>query len=170
MAIQGKKLSELTEQVSNIQGKERIYVSDGSGKPKFIETNQLAKPSDIPDVSGFITKQQADGYYQPKGSYATTTQLADKADKVSTENVSEDTKEIQPNRYYIFGEKVSLTITLAAGEEGKLAEYMFEFTSGTTPTTLNLPESVKWMGDNTIEASKTYQVSIVNNIAVLGGA
>jgi hypothetical protein len=47
---------------------------------------------------------------------------------------------------------------------------MFEFTSGTTPTTLNLPESVKWMGDNTIEASKTYQVSIVNNIAVLGGA
>lgn len=39
MAIQGKKLSELTEQVSNIQGKERIYVSDGSGKPKFIETN-----------------------------------------------------------------------------------------------------------------------------------
>lgn len=79
MAIQGKKLSELTEQVSNIQGKERIYVSDGSGKPKFIETNQLAKPSDIPDVSGFITKPQADGYYQPKGSYATTTQLADKA-------------------------------------------------------------------------------------------
>lgn len=63
MAIQGKKLSELTEQVSNIQGKERIYVSDGSGKPKFIETNQLAKPSDIPDVSGFITGLQADEKY-----------------------------------------------------------------------------------------------------------
>lgn len=63
MAIQGKKLSELTEQVSNIQGKERIYVSDGSGKPKFIETNQLAKPSDIPDVSGFITGLQADKKY-----------------------------------------------------------------------------------------------------------
>lgn len=63
MAIQGKKLSELTEQVSNIQGKERIYVSDGSGKPKFIETNQLAQPSDIPDVSGFITGLQADKKY-----------------------------------------------------------------------------------------------------------
>lgn len=63
MAIQGKKLSELTEQVSNIQGKERIYVSDGSGKPKFIETNQLAKPSDIPDVSEFLTPTQADGKY-----------------------------------------------------------------------------------------------------------
>jgi len=64
----------------------------------------------------------------------------------------------------------TLTLTLAAGEENKLSEYMFEFTSGTTPTTLTLPESVKWIGDNTIEASKTYQVSIVNNIAVLGGA
>nr|DAX15141.1 MAG TPA: hypothetical protein [Bacteriophage sp.] len=64
----------------------------------------------------------------------------------------------------------TLTLTLAAGEENKLYEYMFEFTSGTTPTTLTLPESVKWIGSNTIEASKTYQVSIVNNIAVLGGA
>jgi hypothetical protein len=64
----------------------------------------------------------------------------------------------------------TLTLTLAAGEENKLSEYMFEFTSGTTPTTLTLPESVKWIGGNTIEASKTYQVSIVNNIAVLRGA
>lgn len=71
MAIQGKKLSELTEQVSNIQGKERIYVSDGSGKPKFIETNQLAKPSDIPDVSSFITGLQADK------KYATIDQIGD---------------------------------------------------------------------------------------------
>lgn len=133
-------------------------------------------------VSDKLTKTQADGYYQPKGDYALKSELPDtsqfatkdevsvKADKVSTENVSETTKELQPNRYYIFGEMPSLTITLAEGEEGKLNEYMFEFTSGTTPTTLTLPESVKWMGEHTIEASKTYQVSIVNNIAVIGGA
>nr|DAW10684.1 MAG TPA: hypothetical protein [Caudoviricetes sp.]DAY73210.1 MAG TPA: hypothetical protein [Caudoviricetes sp.] len=63
MAVNGKKLSELTDKVSDIQGTERIYVSDGSGVPKYIETNQLAKPSDIPDVSGFITSTQADGKY-----------------------------------------------------------------------------------------------------------
>lgn len=63
MAVNGKKLSELTDKVSDIQGTERIYVSDGSGVPKYIKTNQLAKPSDIPDVSGFITSTQADGKY-----------------------------------------------------------------------------------------------------------
>lgn len=63
MAVNGKKLSELTDKVSDIQGTERIYVSDGSGVPKYIETNQLAKPSDIPDVSSFITSTQADGKY-----------------------------------------------------------------------------------------------------------
>lgn len=104
------------------------------------------------------------------GQLATKTELSSKANKVSVENVSENTKELQPNKYYIFGEMETLTLTLAAGEENKLSEYMFEFTSGTTPTTLTLPESVKWIGGNTIEASKTYQVSIVNNIAVLGGA
>lgn len=71
MAANGKKLSELTDKVSDIQGTERIYVSDGSGVPKYIETNQLAKPSDIPDVSGFITSTQADG------KYATLAQVGD---------------------------------------------------------------------------------------------
>lgn len=104
------------------------------------------------------------------GQLATKTELSSKANKVSVENVSENTKELQPNKYYIFGEMETLTLTLAAGEENKLSEYMFEFASGTTPTTLTLPESVKWIGSNTIEASMTYQVSIVNNIAVLGGA
>lgn len=104
------------------------------------------------------------------GQLATKTELSSKANKVSVENVSENTKELQPNKYYIFGKMEKLTLTLAAGEENKLSEYMFEFASGTTPTTLTLPESVKWIGSNTIEASKTYQVSIVNNIAVLGGA
>lgn len=71
MTANGKKLSELTDKVSDIQGTERIYVSDGSGVPKYIETNQLAKPSDIPDVSGFITSTQADG------KYATLAQVGD---------------------------------------------------------------------------------------------
>lgn len=78
------------------------------------------------------------------------------------------TKQINPNTFYKFGEVVSMTITLAAEESGILNEYMFEFVSGTTPTVLSLPDTVKWSGGSapTIEASKTYQISIVNNLAV----
>lgn len=71
MAIQGKKLSELTDKVTDIQGTERIYVSDGTGIPKYIETNQLAKKEEIPDTSGFITETKADE------KYATLTQIGD---------------------------------------------------------------------------------------------
>ena len=78
------------------------------------------------------------------------------------------TKELQPNILYKFGECASLTITLAAESAGLENEYKFEFVSGSTPTTLSLPDSVKWSGGNapTIEANKTYQISIVNNLAV----
>lgn len=53
MAIEGKKLSELTDKIEDIQGTERIYVSDGSGIPKYIETGQLA---DVERVSALEDK------------------------------------------------------------------------------------------------------------------
>ena len=78
------------------------------------------------------------------------------------------TKELQPNILYKFGECTSLTITLAAESAGLENEYKFEFVSGSTPATLSLPDSIKWKDGvtPTIEASKTYQISIVNNLAV----
>lgn len=80
-------------------------------------------------------------------------------------------QQLSPNTYYEFGECTSLTITLASEISGIRNEYMFEFVSGTTPTMLSIPETVGWMGGEapTIEANKTYQCSIVNNIAVIGG-
>lgn len=97
-----------------------------------------------------------------------TSDITNFANKVSTENVAETTKELQPNKYYIFGEVETLTLTLAAGEENVLAEYMFEFTSGTTPTTITDIEGVEWKGD-TIEADKVYQASISRGIGILIG-
>lgn len=62
MAITGTKLSQVQTKLEDIKGTERIYVSD-NGTQKYIQTDQLAKPSDIPDVSGFITGLQADKKY-----------------------------------------------------------------------------------------------------------
>ena len=91
-----------------------------------------------------------------------------KPTKVESGGSGSITKQIKPNTFYKFGEVTNLTISFAAEESYILNEYMFEFVSGTTPTTLSLPESVKWSGGSapTIEANKTYQVSIVNNLAV----
>ena len=80
------------------------------------------------------------------------------------------TLEIQPNKFYKFGEVTELNLTLAEiTDTTQLNEYMFEFVSGATATTLTLPSSVKWLETPTIEANKIYQCSIVDNIGVLLG-
>lgn len=82
-----------------------------------------------------------------------------------------NTAEIQPNIYYRFGEVTTLNITLAAAADAAFTnEYIFEFISGATATTLTLPDSIKWVAEPIIMANKTYQVSIMNGIGVIGGA
>lgn len=96
--------------------------------------------------------------------------ISGKANKISVVQTSTSTIEINPNTFYKFGEVSSLNITLAAiTDTSVLNEFMFEFVSGSTATTLTLPSSVKWLETPTIEANKTYQCSIVNNIGILVG-
>ena len=87
----------------------------------------------------------------------------------TTGGSGEVTQTIDPNKLYKFGEVSTLNITLGSEIPNIYNEYMFEFISGSTPTVLTLPETVKWIGSDNIEANKTYQVSIVNNLAVMGG-
>lgn len=78
--------------------------------------------------------------------------------------------EIQPNKFYKFGEVSSLNITLAAiTDTSVLNEYMFEFISGSTATTLTLPNTIKWLETPSVEANEIYQCSIVDNVGVLLG-
>lgn len=96
--------------------------------------------------------------------------ISGKANKISVVQTSTSTIEINPNTFYKFGEVSSLNITLAAiTDTSVLNEFMFEFVSGTTATTLTLPDTIKWLETPTIEANKTYQCSIVNNIGILVG-
>jgi hypothetical protein len=85
------------------------------------------------------------------------------------ENVS-TTQEIQANKFYKFGEVTELNISLALPTDTTiLNEYMFEFISGNTATTLTLPDEIKWLEIPSIETKKIYQCSIVNNIGILVG-
>lgn len=81
---------------------------------------------------------------------------------------TEATATIAPNVLNVWGEVSSLDITLGEAKEGVINEYMFQFTSGTTPTTLVLPVDIKWVSAPNIQANKTYQVSIINNLGVIG--
>ena len=88
---------------------------------------------------------------------------------VVNHGTSDTTFTLTPNVMHIWGTVTSLTLTLGTGTS-YLDEYMFEFTSGATATTLSLPNTVSWInGTPTIATNTTYQVSIVNNIAVIGG-
>ena len=76
---------------------------------------------------------------------------------------------IEANKMYMFGTKTSITITsLTAGKSGIVNEYMFQFTSSSTATTLSVPNTVKWLSSPDIKTNKKYAVSIENNLGVIG--
>lgn len=80
------------------------------------------------------------------------------------------TQEIEPNKFYKFGEVTELNLTLAEiTDNTQLNEFMFEFVSASTATTLTWPNTIRWLETPSIEANKTYQCSIVNNIGILVG-
>ena len=74
--------------------------------------------------------------------------------------------ELQPNTLYYLGNYniQVLNITLAAQPDAeRVAEYHFIFRSGSTPTVLNLPESVIKPEEFAVEANRVYEVSICEN-------
>lgn len=65
------------------------------------------------------------------------------------------------NQYHTWGEVAALTLTLAAETSGVVNEYHFAFDSGTTATTLSLPEGVQT--DIVVESNTHYECSIIDN-------
>ena len=90
--------------------------------------------------------------------------------EVETIESTETTLELQPNKFYKFGEVTELNLSLAEiTDNTQLNEFMFEFISGETATTLILPDTIKWADNPEIEANKIYQCSIVNNVGLIVG-
>lgn len=98
--------------------------------------------------------------------------ISGKQDKIQvvSKGTSDTTFTIEPNKFYVWGSVSSLDITLGTPSDSSVYnEYLFQFTSGSTATTLSLPSSVKWQSEPKVEANKTYQVSIVDNIGLIVG-
>jgi hypothetical protein len=71
---------------------------------------------------------------------------SNKADKILI--INHDTNDVvcnlTPNVYHKWGTVTSLSLTLADASEDECNEYIFEFISGDTATTLSLPATIKW--------------------------
>ena len=71
---------------------------------------------------------------------------------------------LTPNAFHIWGEVSELTLTLGTETSSIANEYLFQFTSGSTPTTLTLPSDIKFSEDLVVEANKIYQISILKGL------
>lgn len=133
-----------------------VLLSDGRSVATAIEQAESAQEF-------FLTEEEADGKYQPLGAESGEDNVA-----YPLENHTEATLEIAPNVMHVWGEMAALTVTLGAEVEDRANEYLFQFTSGATATTLTLPSTLTWANGEALapEAGKTYQVSIVNGYAV----
>lgn len=78
---------------------------------------------------------------------------------------------LQPDKLYDFGEVSQLLVGFEPPLDGKAANYAFQFKSpASAPTSVTLPDSVVFPVESdsmfSVKAGRTYQVTILNNLAV----
>ena len=74
------------------------------------------------------------------------------------------TQALDANKIYHFtGALTSLTITLNAVTSSNVAQYHFDFLSGTAAPTLTMPNTVVMPDDFAVEANTRYEVNVLNN-------
>jgi hypothetical protein len=113
------------------------YFNNGLSVEDVLRLSIEDTDSEVEDISGFATEDFVNSVVSIK---------ADK-DKLGyplvNQGTSNTTTTLSPNKFYLWGTVSSLTLTLGNEISGIANEYLFQFTSGTTATTLSLPTSVK---------------------------
>lgn len=163
-----------------------IYTAD---KPN------LALKSEIPDISGLATKTEVASKQDTISDLETIRTNANKgatalqsesdpvymADKPSialktaivTETEGNASYAISPNVLTKLGtlaSSVTLSLDISKEESGVTNIYDIIFTTPTNAPSITWPEGISWIGGSapTIAGEKTYEVSIMNNLAIYG--
>lgn len=79
---------------------------------------------------------------------------------------SDTTFTLTPNTFHVWDEVASLDLSFGDETSGVANEFLFQFTSGATATTLTLPDDIKWVSTPDIKENMIYQCSIVNDIGI----
>lgn len=118
------------------------------------------------DLSGYIenpSSKAVDQVLSYNGSAWVAKTPCPEVTNSSTGAIANQT--LDPEKIYHYtGAITSLAITtLTAPSANQLAHYHFDFLSGATAATLSLPNTVVMPSGFTVEASKRYEVDILNN-------
>lgn len=169
-----EKLDEVEQGLSTVISTESENIVTELGK---LENGQTAAAQQLTELETLITQSNTLLSQILQALNASVISINDRLTALEArtnfplQEETETTLALTPNVYHQWGEVASLNLTFQEGTNPEIVdEYVFQFTSGATPTVLTLPDTVKWIGDSTIEASMTYVVTVVNNLAVLGGA
>lgn len=81
--------------------------------------------------------------------------------------VLEGVEELQPEKFYNFGETAGLSLTLAEVDDGKAHEYCFEFIPLEGFTGLTISPEVSWTTPCAFVTGKIHQVSILRGVGVM---
>ena len=76
--------------------------------------------------------------------------------------MNDTTFTLTPNTFHVWDRVPSLTLDFGSKTSGLMNEYLFQFKSGTTATSLTLPAGIKWVNNSapTIVENMIYEVSI----------
>ncbi len=167
MALTQADVLELFSQVGSIKNSDQILLITANQNGTVSATKITAELLRAYLNAGYALTVDSEGYLCIGGvrteTMATSMQMIQQTDT---------TLAINPNVLNVWGTVSSLAISFNAGASGAVNEYMIQFTCPPNAgTTLVLPSSVKWMNGDELEpeAGWTYQVSIVNNLAVYSG-
>lgn len=82
---------------------------------------------------------------------------------------TETTASITPRDLHAWGGVQSLEVSFVNGTPGCENEYKLEFTVSGDNFTISLPAGVRWIEEPEWQDGWTYQVSILNNLAIYAG-
>ena len=142
---------------------------DGYNLDELVET-----VNEVSEAANGVINMTVSSQTLPQGASATVTKTEDAegiinldfglplaSGEVQVVNVSGSNPSItaEYNKRYVCGEVSTLTITPASQGCTDVV-----FTSGTTPTVLSLPQTVKMPSWFSVEASKTYEINILDGV------
>lgn len=140
--------------------------NDLTGKPTIPTV-----PSSLPNPNKLILSGAVTAEYDGSSEVSVEIPAGGAGGVYPVVSMTDATAELAPNTFYQWGEIAALSITLATPtNEAITNEYCFEFVSGSTATTLTVPDTIRWAQEPSIDTGKTYQVSILNGIGVIVGA